>query len=253
MNHRGNLIFSFFISLAMHGIIILSVSSFIMMGNSQLVPVFRQGSSSVTVTLMGSERPEPAPIIKHEIRKEVSRPVVVKREEKTITPKPVIPVKSPVVKQEIPKPVIAVKPENSELITEEYSSVPETAIEESLNNYNSDSSQEPVENKNVSQPMDGDELDKGISTFADTESFVDIHPTYPLGARLRGEEGVVVVRVTVSPEGHAVNVEVMKSSGYAALDESAIDALKRARFVARNGGTIRGGEVTLPFRFKLVN
>jgi periplasmic protein TonB len=254
MNSHRNVIFAFLVSLLLHGIIVISVAGFVMVGSSQLLPVFRHGFSSVTITLVESGQPEPVPVIKPEVKKYIPKSVIAKKEEKIVMQTPVTPVKPPVVKQESPKPVIPIIPEIGETLPdEEFDAAPETAMEDNLNNSGSESIEEMKQLENAGEFSDGDQLDKGIQSFADTESFIDVNPTYPLGARLRGEEGVVVVRVTVSPGGHAEKVEVMKSSGYASLDESAVYALKRARFVAKNGGVIRGGEVTLPFRFKLVN
>ncbi len=79
-----------------------------------------------------------------------------------------------------------------------------------------------------------------------------IRPYYPLGARLRGEEGVVAVRVWVNSSGRALRCEVARSSGYSALDEAAMDAARRARYVSAEPGVWRAeAETTLTFRFRL--
>jgi protein TonB len=57
-----------------------------------------------------------------------------------------------------------------------------------------------------------------------------IRPRYPLGSRLRGEEGLVVVRAYLSPAGIVRDVDIAKSSGYPALDEAARRAVRSARF-----------------------
>lgn len=57
-----------------------------------------------------------------------------------------------------------------------------------------------------------------------------IRPRYPLGSRLRGEEGLVVVHAYLSPEGIVRNVDIAESSGYPALDEAARRAVRSARF-----------------------
>ncbi len=49
-------------------------------------------------------------------------------------------------------------------------------------------------------------------------------------ARRMGEEGRVVMQVLVNDKGHAERVEIIKSSGFARLDESARLALQRALF-----------------------
>jgi protein TonB len=97
----------------------------------------------------------------------------------------------------------------------------------------------------------GDGLPKGIqSSFVGLD---EIRPHYPLGARMRGEEGVVTVKVLVNVRGRAEKVEVVQSSNYPALDRAAIEAVKSARFVAEGTARVQGGEAVLSFRFKLVN
>ena len=81
----------------------------------------------------------------------------------------------------------------------------------------------------------------------------DIRARYPLGARMRGEEGVVSVRVIVNAKGRADRVEVTESSRFPSLDRAAVEAVKRARFVTEGGIPAAGGEAALAFRFKLVD
>ncbi|MFZ4406356.1 MAG: energy transducer TonB [Paracraurococcus sp.] len=70
-------------------------------------------------------------------------------------------------------------------------------------------------------------------------------PDYPLASRQRGERGVVGVVLRLSEAGAVLGVEVVQSSGYPALDESARRAVLRWRFkpATRDGvpvpGTIR--------------
>ncbi len=93
---------------------------------------------------------------------------------------------------------------------------------------------------------------KGVTTLA--TGVGEIRPRYPLGSRLRGEEGVVTVKVTVNVRGRAENVEVVKSSGFRALNRAAVDAALGARYVAEGGRKLTsGGEAILTFRFKLVD
>ena len=53
---------------------------------------------------------------------------------------------------------------------------------------------------------------------------------YPPMARRMGEEGRVVMQVLVNDKGRAEKVEILKSSGFSRLDESAKTALLRALF-----------------------
>jgi periplasmic protein TonB len=56
-------------------------------------------------------------------------------------------------------------------------------------------------------------------------------PVYPLEAARRGEQGVVLLRIEVSPEGLASGVDIAHSSGFALLDRAARDAVATWRFV----------------------
>jgi protein TonB len=62
-------------------------------------------------------------------------------------------------------------------------------------------------------------------------------PAYPSVSRRLGEEGRVVLRVYVLADGTAGEVQVRTSSGYERLDQAAVDAVKRWRFVPAKRGT----------------
>jgi protein TonB len=76
---------------------------------------------------------------------------------------------------------------------------------------------------------------------------------YPLGSRLRKEEGKVVVRVKVDASGRARSLAIVESSGHTALDQQALKDLRRARYYsARDGaGEPCAGELTIPVIFRL--
>ncbi|HBE76199.1 MAG TPA: hypothetical protein DDW65_00190 [Firmicutes bacterium] len=57
-----------------------------------------------------------------------------------------------------------------------------------------------------------------------------IKPRYPAAARKAGWEGIVLVRVLVDSRGAASMVSIRESSGFPALDESALQAVKKWRF-----------------------
>ncbi len=50
---------------------------------------------------------------------------------------------------------------------------------------------------------------------------------YPHMARTQGWEGIVVVRTTINSDGDLVDATVTKSSGYVALDEDALELMRR--------------------------
>lgn len=78
-----------------------------------------------------------------------------------------------------------------------------------------------------------------------------IRARYPMGARVRGEEGVVAVRVEIDESGCARAAAVESSSGYPALDEAARKASAGARFVLPGGRLPPASATTLTFRFIL--
>jgi periplasmic protein TonB len=69
-----------------------------------------------------------------------------------------------------------------------------------------------------------------IPASVDTK-FHNKDPVYPVEASIRGERGAVTLLIHVSPEGLASNVEIAESSGYAALDRSARDAVLKWHFL----------------------
>src|SRR5690606_29952095 len=55
-------------------------------------------------------------------------------------------------------------------------------------------------------------------------------PQYPRASQRRGEQGRVVVRVLISPEGRVLEASVQRSSGHERLDNAALKAVRSARF-----------------------
>jgi len=77
-------------------------------------------------------------------------------------------------------------------------------------------------------------------------------PPYPPLSRRMGEEGKVVLRVSVSPQGLAENVEIRTSSGSQRLDESALKTVRNWKFIpAKRGDNAVQSWVLVPIIFKL--
>lgn len=77
-------------------------------------------------------------------------------------------------------------------------------------------------------------------------------PEYPLAARRRGQQGVVLLEVTVSPAGRATAVTVKETSGFELLDRAALRAVAEYEFEpARLGATAVASKIEVPIRFKL--
>lgn len=77
-------------------------------------------------------------------------------------------------------------------------------------------------------------------------------PVYPAIARSRGYEGIVLLSAEVLPDGRVGNMKIRKSSGYAILDQSAMEAVKPWKFEpAKKSGSPFTVWVDLPIKFIL--
>lgn len=83
--------------------------------------------------------------------------------------------------------------------------------------------------------------------------YVNPAPVYPIIARQKGWEGTVRLEVRVSAEGHPGEVRIQASSGYRALDESALDTVRQWQFTpARSGQIPFSSSIVVPIRFALI-
>ena len=77
-------------------------------------------------------------------------------------------------------------------------------------------------------------------------------PDYPPISRRLGEEGRVLMKVLVSADGAAENVAIEKSSGSERLDNAAIQAVKRWKFIpAKKNNEALSAYVIVPVKFSL--
>jgi TonB family protein len=63
-------------------------------------------------------------------------------------------------------------------------------------------------------------------------------PQYPQEARKQGYEGKVLLKVEVLPNGRVGEVKLEKASGYAVLNQSALEAMKHWRFIPAKQGKV---------------
>lgn len=80
----------------------------------------------------------------------------------------------------------------------------------------------------------------------------EVVPVYPENSRLAGEEGKLLVEVTVGVSGRVEEARVLVSSGYIALDEAGLSAARKWTFTR----TIYEGkpartQLNIPFKFQL--
>lgn len=77
-------------------------------------------------------------------------------------------------------------------------------------------------------------------------------PTYPRRAIDLGQEGEVLIRALVGPDGESREIRIFRSSGIPLLDDAALRAVRRWAFEAAqiNGRAIEAW-VEVPVRFQL--
>lgn len=85
-----------------------------------------------------------------------------------------------------------------------------------------------------------------VAPVLDTERSSD--PVYPPISRRMSEEGLVTLLVLIGPDGSVIDAKVEKSSGYARLDQAALDGAKtRCRF---KPGTVDGKPEAMWYRYR---
>ena len=92
----------------------------------------------------------------------------------------------------------------------------------------------------------------GQRTTAKPDYLRNPPPKYPAESRKLREEGVVLLKVSVTAAGSAADVQLQRSCGYARLDQAALRAVRRWEFKpARVGLTAVACVVEVPVRFGL--
>lgn len=76
-----------------------------------------------------------------------------------------------------------------------------------------------------------------------------VHPRYPAVLSASGQEAEVVLRITVTPLGAVVDVEIIRSSGYTEVDAAVETALRQWIFSRSEGK--RNALGTVSYRFPL--
>ena len=77
-------------------------------------------------------------------------------------------------------------------------------------------------------------------------------PTYPPLSKRLGEQGQVLVRVLIGSDGVALKAELKQSSGFERLDQAALGAAMRWRYLpGRRGGVPETMWFTAPITFAL--
>lgn len=91
-----------------------------------------------------------------------------------------------------------------------------------------------------------------VQAFAVDET--DTKPEYPLAARRRHQQGLVILSVIVGADGRASKVGIKESSGYPLLDASAEKHARDRKYSpAKIGKNAVESEIEVPIRFKLTD
>jgi periplasmic protein TonB len=77
-------------------------------------------------------------------------------------------------------------------------------------------------------------------------------PEYPTMSKRLGEEGSVVLLLTLDEEGSVTDAKVDTSSGFERLDEAAVKEAKKARNWKFFPGTVNGKPAPMSFKFRVV-
>ena len=272
MNRWPDLLTSFGLALLLHGLLVLGAVWFWTLRPPEIRPVFQGGDISLAVTFVAAGESRGAWSVEREaVAGEAREALSVERGAgEDASPKMM-----PDAGRQTPEDNLKKMPNNS--LPAELSAEGEPLPEEEQDMFDAESAAPASAN----MPEDGrrttrdawqaadlsrvardngrqmtdsappsDALRQGVSGTVRRKS--EIRPYYPLGARLRGEEGVVMVRVRVNSLGRALRCEVARSSGYPLLDEAAVDAARRARYVSTRPEALRAeAETTLTFKFQL--
>ena len=102
-------------------------------------------------------------------------------------------------------------------------------LQASTSNTSSTSIQSDSPGKQASLPFAQDALIPGAIS---RQKIDGSKPTYPLISRRLKQEGVVLVKLCVNPRGTVEKVDVLRSSGYPSLDNSALNALAKWKFAS---------------------
>ena len=133
--------------------------------------------------------------------------------------------------------------------------IPEEKKTEVKSPVSEEKKEEKKENSRInSQEIAADLKEKGVITDTEPEIVGLYKPEYPEYCRKRGQEGVVVLTVRISADATGNSIKILKSSGYLRLDNAAVEALKKAKFVpARRMGAAVTTTERIAFRFRLEN
>lgn len=198
---RQDTMVAFIGAVAVHCVVAVGAGRCLAMTKHVVVPRFREGVSSVALTLV--QAPDDRPVaVTPPVRKDVAALRMVEEHPDLSVPR---------VAEKMPQP----------------------------------------ESERIRSDANADPLPKGVKATA--RAMTEVRPYYPLGARLRGEEGVVTVSIRVGSGGVSERVRVVRSSGFKSLDRAASDAASKTHYVTDDGRPASDVDVEISFRFTLTD
>lgn len=109
-----------------------------------------------------------------------------------------------------------------------------------------------LNNQTIKQPVASSAAPQQAQIDAPPQPWRAIRPVYPKRAQRRGEQGEVEVEIDVKADGTVAFVSIIRSSGYADLDEAAVKAVRMAVFrPARTGSEAVRSTVRQKLDFRL--
>jgi len=92
-------------------------------------------------------------------------------------------------------------------------------------------SQEEALEKNENIPPENEEIGSPEGNITPPTPLYIPKINYPYLARVKGIEGTVILRITISTNGDVVDAKILQSSGNELLDKNSINFAKRIKFI----------------------
>ncbi len=162
-------------------------------------------------------------------------------------PKPIPTEAAPVEKIQTPTPVV----KSEAVVTASDMTMTEAEAPSSSSSSSSSSETSSSSSTAASAPVSGGGSRGGIAAPGILSK---VDPSYPSDARQAGLEGTAVLRVQILANGRPGEISVSRSTGHSSLDDAAVTAVAKWRFVPakdRDSGKTVACYTSLPVSFRL--
>lgn len=246
------------VSLMLHGFLLWAFEA-----SAPPVVMLKRGEFCVEVHASFSSRPSPAREAPSTTASQSSAAVSVKQ-----TPAEQKPEKIPLptLAEPLPQPTPLHQPQNTDQskdskVVDRAAVVPPPPpmVSESQDEQAKQAEKQPVKTRNMTDepaslpsPASVAAMERQAGVLQGASLYAGYKPEYPYEARVRGIQGRVLLRIAVSDEGRASEVEILESSGYEILDAAAAQFARDVPFQpARRHGKPIAAEVSLPVIYRL--